>query len=469
MSQGFDLLPTTRSQVYRGLSSENPLTSRAVDETRGLVATYHGEPINALYTSTCGGRTEDCENIFNDAVPYLRATECESAGPAAFTQFTIKTSREPADVREEKHLALARDVALLTVASFSLPRAPISDSWLEDDAPVPEVRSWLASVARLARQTAPAVTEDVNRPPAFATALIAAAFGENRASTLLNNADVEYFLAVRDAVEVPAANRADLALLLRDGHFSVYPDATLRPHKPLSRARVLHTIARILEARNLLQVQKATTRPAAVGRLIVRPARGKELPLRVSAEAFLFRQIGEGVYPVRSVVLVGGETVIYHSNGSGEVDYLEVRPAVDGAAADRFSNFTNWSRELSLGQVQARLSRRARGIGPIIDIKVAARGSSRRVTDLEIIGASGIAHIRGGRIRSALGLREQLFVIDRVYDESGRVVAFNFTGRGLGHGVGMCQVGAYGLARQGRTFEQILKAYYSGIELTKLY
>jgi stage II sporulation protein D len=35
--------------------------------------------------------------------------------------------------------------------------------------------------------------------------------------------------------------------------------------------------------------------------------------------------------------------------------------------------------------------------------------------------------------------------------------------------VGMCQVGAYGLARQGFTYEQILKAYYTGIELTRIY
>src|ERR1044071_7686410 len=70
IAQGFDLLPTTRSQVYRGLTSENPLSTRAVDETRGIIATYQGEPINALYTSTCGGRTEDSENIFNEAIPY---------------------------------------------------------------------------------------------------------------------------------------------------------------------------------------------------------------------------------------------------------------------------------------------------------------------------------------------------------------------------------------------------------------
>ena len=72
MAQGFDILPTTRSQVYRGLTSENQLSNRAVEETAGMIATYEGEPINALYTSTCGGRTESAENIFNHAVPYLR-------------------------------------------------------------------------------------------------------------------------------------------------------------------------------------------------------------------------------------------------------------------------------------------------------------------------------------------------------------------------------------------------------------
>src|SRR5260370_121966 len=95
--------------------------------------------------------------------------------------------------------------------------------------------------------------------------------------------------------------------------------------------------------------------------------------------------------------------------------------------------------------------------------------TSRRVIDLEVIGTQGVGHVRGGRIRSALGLKEQLFVIDRVYNENDRVAGFVFTGRGWGHGVGMCQFGAYGLAKQGLTVDQILKTYYTGIELTKLY
>jgi stage II sporulation protein D len=469
LSQGYDILPTTRSQVYRGLGSENAISSRAVDETRGMVATFNGEPINALYTSTCGGRTEDAQNIFNDAVPYLKARECAAEGAAALAPFIIKTSREPAELKEEENVPLARDVALLAIQNFTSLRPRISDSWASAEAPVSEIRSWLASVAMLNHQIAPMVTDDVNRPPAFATALSIAAFGEGRGGILLNDADVAYFLPMRDAGEIPASNRADVALLVRDGYLSVLPDATLRPREPLTRARALHSIARVLEARGLLQLQKGTTRPTSDDNLVLRNSRGKDQPIKVTADSFLFRQIGENIYPVRSVALVGGEPVMFHVNAAGVVDYLEVRPAPNGAAADRFSQFTNWTTELSLGQVQSRLGRSVNGIGSLVDLRVVSRGRSRRATDVEVVGTNGTGHVRGGRIRSALGLREQLFVIERKQDQNGRVTGFTFLGRGLGHGVGMCQVGAYGLARQGFTYEQILKAYYTGIELTRIY
>ena len=129
MSQGFDILPTTRSQVYRGLTSENPLSTRAVDETRGMIATYQGEPINALYTSTCGGRTEDSEKIFNEAIPYLRARECAAEG-ATFDRFVIKTSREPAELQDDANVVLARDVSLLLTQNFGTLRERVSDAWL---------------------------------------------------------------------------------------------------------------------------------------------------------------------------------------------------------------------------------------------------------------------------------------------------------------------------------------------------
>ncbi|HMJ26609.1 MAG TPA: SpoIID/LytB domain-containing protein [Pyrinomonadaceae bacterium] len=468
-SEGYDLLPTTRSQVYRGLTSETPLTSRAVDETRGTVATYNGEPINALYTSTCGGRTEDAENIFRDAVPYLRGRECAVEGKAAFAPFTIKSSRDLFDIKDEKDLALARDAALLAINGFALPADRVSSSWLAAHVSESEVNGWLNVAARLARNAAFRSTDNPDKPPAFSTGLVAAVYGEGRADTLLNSADADYLLGFHDGDQVPAANRADVAMLIRDGALSLFSDATLRPKETMSRARVLHALVHVLESRNLLALQKGTSRPAAGGIMMLRSNKGKDLPVAVSKEAFLFREFGDNLFQMKSMAMVGGEPVIFHVNPRGEVDYLEVRPAVNGAAADRFSSLSNWTEELSLGSVQARLGRSVRGIGAITDLRIATRGSSRRVIDLEVIGSQGVGHIRGGRIRSALGLKEQLFVIDRVYNENDRVAGFIFIGRGWGHGVGMCQFGAYGLAKQGLTVEQILKTYYTGIELTKMY
>jgi peptidoglycan hydrolase-like amidase len=467
--EGYDLLPTTRSQVYRGLTSETPLTTRAVDETRGIVATYQGEPINALYTSTCGGRTEDAENIFNEAVPYLRGRECAAEIHAPFAPFMIKSSRDVFEIKDERDLIFARDVALLAVNGLRLPLGKISSHWLADDLEQDEISEWLATAARLARNASyrPVTTDAIN-PPSFSSALVTAVYGESRGDTLLNSADVDYLLSFRDGEDVAATNRADVALLIREGALTLHPDATLRPKATMSRGRALHAIAYLLENRGAFALQKGNTRPTVNGALILRVNRSKEQPIVVSNEAFLFRQFGENLYQMKSVALVGGEPVTFHVSPRGEVDYLEVKPANDGAAADRYSPFSNWTAELSLGQVQSRLARSVRGIGAITDLRVARRGTSRRVTDLEVIGTQGIGHVRGGRIRSALGLREQLFVIDKVY-AGDRVAGFVFTGRGWGHGVGMCQYGAYGLAKQGLTVEQILKTYYTGIDLTRIY
>jgi len=286
----------------------------------------------------------------------------------------------------------------------------------------------------------------------------------------MNSADVAYHLAFRDADEIPAAHRADVAALLSEGHLPLFPDGTLRPRQAMTRARALQTVARALEARGLLRLQKASARPAADGALVLRPAgKGKDLTLKVSNEAFLFRAFGESLHQAREVNIVGGEAVVFHVNARGEVDYLEVRPAASGAASDRFSPFSTWAVSLTPSEVLARLGRAAAGVGTLLDLRVARRGPSGRVLDLEVVGTQGTAHVRGGRVRSALELREQLFVIDRAFDEQGRVARFRLTGRGWGHGVGMCQVGAFGLARAGLTFDKILKSYYTGIQLTKLY
>jgi stage II sporulation protein D len=167
------------------------LSTRAVDETRGLIATYAGEPINALWHIHCGGRTEDSENIFNEAVPYLRGRECAAEGSAAFSSFTIRTNREPAELQSENNVPLARDISLLLIQNVNTLPARVSDGWLNSAASVSEVRNWLATPLEwLIKYFLSSLTTSTARR--FATALLTAVVGESRNSTLLNNADADY-------------------------------------------------------------------------------------------------------------------------------------------------------------------------------------------------------------------------------------------------------------------------------------
>jgi stage II sporulation protein D len=71
-SNGFDLCCEVDCQAYRGVNASDENSDRAVDETSGVYMTYEGEYVNAFYFSSDGGATEDCENVFNNALPYLR-------------------------------------------------------------------------------------------------------------------------------------------------------------------------------------------------------------------------------------------------------------------------------------------------------------------------------------------------------------------------------------------------------------
>ncbi len=74
----FDLTSSVLHQVYKGNNSQILITY-AVKETAGEILTYEGKPIEALYHSTSGGRTENAEEVFGKSYPYLKSVEtnCE--------------------------------------------------------------------------------------------------------------------------------------------------------------------------------------------------------------------------------------------------------------------------------------------------------------------------------------------------------------------------------------------------------
>ncbi len=77
IEQGYHLCATTNSQEYGGVFYEHPATNKAVNDTRGVVAVYKGEPINAVYHSDSGGCTENSEDVWSGYVPYLRSVPSE--------------------------------------------------------------------------------------------------------------------------------------------------------------------------------------------------------------------------------------------------------------------------------------------------------------------------------------------------------------------------------------------------------
>ncbi len=467
--QGFDILPTIRSQVYQGFASETKMGTQAVLETRGIVATYKGKPINALYTSTCGGRTENSENVFEFAEPYLRGVECSLEGHRQFEPFLIKTVRVPAKLRDEKNLELARLMSLFAVNGFQLSTNQLTDDWFESAPTESEMSNWLNQLATKFGKTFPNVNKDTAKPPELARILAQMIYGDAYADTLLSEADINYQLAFDDAAEIPKDRRADLAILFRDGYFALYPDLTLKPNKAFSRAKMLRLIEQIYQKKKWMPaLQTGVAQSSADGKLILKTGKTSKT-LTVRPDVFLLRQFGDQLYQVKETALVGGEAVSFQTNSLGEVVYLEIKPTDQPATAERMSSFTNWNVNLSPSAVQSRLSRYVRGIGSLIDVRVVQKGFSRRAVDLEIIGTNGTFHLKGGKIRSALKLNEQLFVINKRYDSNNRAVSYSFTGRGWGHGVGMCQYGAYGLAKMGVKYDEIIKHYYTGVDLTKAY
>jgi stage II sporulation protein D len=87
-SEGFDLCSTTHCQLYRHLPPES-LTARLAQQaafaTAGVVVTYNGKPIQALYHANCGGRTSPADAVWGGRPePYLTSVEdpeCARAAP----------------------------------------------------------------------------------------------------------------------------------------------------------------------------------------------------------------------------------------------------------------------------------------------------------------------------------------------------------------------------------------------------
>lgn len=82
---GFDLCSTVHCQAYHGKDSEHPRSSQAVTATSGVVMTYGGAVIDAVYHAHAGGHTRNSEHVWGGVAPYLRGVPVPEEPPLTWT------------------------------------------------------------------------------------------------------------------------------------------------------------------------------------------------------------------------------------------------------------------------------------------------------------------------------------------------------------------------------------------------
>lgn len=149
--------------------------------------------------------------------------------------------------------------------------------------------------------------------------------------------------------------------------------------------------------------------------------------------------------------------------------WLDSHPPTACASSRAFGarSVFRWQRRVSLKE----LGPEVEGLGPLRDVVILGRGQGGRVTGVRLVGRDGRRDVlRELPVRKFFGgLRSGMFVMQIRRDAAGQVASFDFKGGGWGHGVGMCQLGAIGLAEQGYGFREILSHYYHGAEVVQLY
>ncbi len=164
-----------------------------------------------------------------------------------------------------------------------------------------------------------------------------------------------------------------------------------------------------------------------------------------------------------------------------EIPYLK---SVADNGACSWSKYYQWREVFTEPQLRGRVEQYLAGdrgrdlrIGLIRNVTLAEHTPGGRVRRLLIHTDSDVYQFHKDRIRWVVGrtsnpdliLPSARFevIIDR--DGAGNIKTITFAGSGYGHGIGMCQCGAIGLSRSGWTFDRILRHYYAGIDVKRLY
>ena len=438
--EGYDLLDTVSDQVYGGADAEQSLSDTAVQQTAGLVATYNGKPIQALFMADCGGSTVDVSWVFGGDAPYLKAATCYPDKPLT----RLFVSGVP--VTNEVAQPWLTWNLLKLVAVGAVPPGWLKGEVLSKLATPGDLNEPVAILQRrLGRTPTPLASGNLAIAMARSLGYGSLADGQERSQ------DAFYF----GATSLPAQDQLLASFLMRQGLIST-EDMKGTP----SLGATLQTLGALWQGLEPIEPKVGTVLMES----LVRPKREGPQPLVLSPTALLVENTPDGTLRIvpRAQVQIGDQ-ISWLGDGPATVVIRRLDP--DGAAWDRYNSTAHWRTSVSESELTAMIRRRV-PISGIESLRTTANDQGR-VLDLDVRDTNGRSHhFSGMRIRGLLGLKDNVFnftVLGKAPDRT-----WVFFGRGWGHGVGMCQTGAYGMALEGATYDKILKHYYSGIELTKI-
>jgi stage II sporulation protein D len=175
------------------------------------------------------------------------------------------------------------------------------------------------------------------------------------------------------------------------------------------------------------------------------------------------------------VLTYGGDVCValYHANcggvtSNGSEPYLRSVPDTPGKrrnAKAYCSGDPNFRWKLSVGResLNSVVSRIGCVKAKVRSARLETDKESGRVKYLHFVTDKGNVRVQGSDFRAGMGLKSQNFTM------AIRGSTTVFDGRGWGHGSGLCQDGAIGMAQSGVGYKDILHHYYSGVSLTKKY
>jgi SpoIID/LytB domain protein len=139
-------------------------------------------------------------------------------------------------------------------------------------------------------------------------------------------------------------------------------------------------------------------------------------------------------------------------------------PAYCSADKDSF----RWNRRYTIQELSQTMNRHY-PVGAIRNIEMGDRGPGGRLKWVRVTGTNGVETIHKELpIRRAFGALPSAMCIINVERRNGEAVAVSIVGGGRGHGVGLCQHGARGMAIQGITYDDILNHYFSGAKIERV-